>query len=125
MDLYHITKLKHLDSILTGGLLINSKKTGFCKRDMHKVYKKRYGVQPIYLTNNLEYITTEMLTSEWVKKAIVLKVNVELNENNSLKGLCENEFVYLLDVKPDLIEVMEYNLLKPILIRDKKRNKSL
>ena len=119
MELYHVTKEKYLISILTKGLKINSGKTGFCKKDAHKRYKSKYGMQPIFLTNDIEFISKTMLTNGWVKKhnAVVLKVDVELNEINSSKGYYLNtingmepkEFRYFLNIEPKKIEVVNVN----------------
>jgi hypothetical protein len=116
MELYHITKEKYLNSILTEGLKINSGKIGFCKKDAHQRYKKNYGMQPIFLTNDIEFISKTMLTNGWVKNnnAVVLKVNVELNEINSsagwfkdnVDGVEPKEFRYFLNIKPQNIEIV-------------------
>lgn len=117
MELYHITKEKYLNSILTEGLKINSKKIGFCKREAHKRYKSTYGMQPIFLTNDIEFISKSMLTKNWINKnkAIVLKVNIKLNGINSnsftftdVDGSIEpKEFRYFLNVEPHNIELIE------------------
>lgn len=122
MELYHITKEKYLTSILIEGLKINSGKTGFCKKDAHKIYKSNYGVQPIFLTNDIEFISKTMLTNGWVKKnnAVVLKVNVKLNEINSSEGWFKDdkdgvkpkEFRYFLNIEPKQIEVLSVNFEK-------------
>jgi|Laugresbdmm110sn_2_1035109.scaffolds.fasta_scaffold115578_1 hypothetical protein len=116
MELYHITKEKYLTSILTEGLKINSGKTGFCRKDAHKRYKSNYGMQPIFLTNDIEFISKTMLTNGWVKtnKAVVLKVNVELNEINSsegwykdgINGVEPKEFRYFSNIEPNNIEII-------------------
>lgn len=115
MELYHITKEKHLASILIQGLQINSNKIGFCKKESHKRYKEYYNMQPIFLTNDIEFISKTMLTNGWVKKhkAIVLKVDVELNESNSSKGWYNAnhepmEFRYFLNIEPENIEVIDF-----------------
>jgi hypothetical protein len=126
MELYHITKEKHLASILSNGLKINSNKTGFCKRDAHKRYKSIYGMQPIFLTNDIEFISKKMLTNCWVNKnkAVVLKVTIELDETNSSEMTFKNslneiepkEFRYYSNIDPKNIEVVKvdfksFNLL--------------
>ena len=68
MELYHITKGKYLPSILTDGLKINSRKIGFCRKDAHQRYKSTYNMQPIFLTNDIEFICKTMLTNTWVLK---------------------------------------------------------
>jgi len=86
MLLYHITKEKYLTDILITGLKINSGKIGFCKKDVHKTYKRIYGMQPLFLTNDIDYIFKTMLTEKWIDKhkPIILSVNVELNDINSI-----------------------------------------
>lgn len=122
MELYHITKEKHLISILTDGLKINSGKTGFCGKDAHRRYKSDYGMQPIFLTNDIEFISKTMLTNDWVNRnnAIVLKVNVELNEINSSEGwytdtlneIGPKEFRYFSNIEPKHIEVVNIDFKK-------------
>ena len=116
MELYHITKEKYLPSILREGLKINSNKTGFCRKYAHQIYKKNYGMQPIFLTNDVEFISKTMLTNGWVKtnNAVVLKVNVELNEINSsegwykdgINGIEPKEFRYFSNIAPKYIKVV-------------------
>lgn len=116
MILYHITKEKYLTSILTEGLKINSGKTGFCKKEVHKYYKFLYGMQPIFLTNDIEFISKTMLTNDWINKnrPIVLKVDVELNDINSstgwfkdsVDGIEPKEFRYFLNISPYDIEIV-------------------
>lgn len=116
MTLYHITKEKHLPSILIEGLKVNSGKTGFCKKEVHKDYKFLYEMQPIFLTNDIEFISKTMLTDEWIKKnkPIILRVNIELNNTNSSMGLFKDsvdgielkEFRYFLNISPCNIEVV-------------------
>ncbi len=116
MELYHITKEKYLNSILTEGLKINSGKTGFCKKDAHQRYKRNYGMQPIFLTDDIEFISKTMLTNGWVRRhnAICLKVNILLNEINSsagwfkdnVDGVEPKEFRYFLNIEPQNIEIV-------------------
>lgn len=86
MILYHITKEKHLENIFIEGLKINSNKIGFCKKYVHNEYKKKYNMQPIFLTDDVEYIIKNMLTDNWIKKnkAVALKINIELNNTTYL-----------------------------------------
>jgi hypothetical protein len=77
MYLYHITKLKYLDSILQNGLLINSKNNGFVKKSFINYYHKKYGMQPIFLTNDIEYIVKTQLTKEFIKDCVILKIIVD------------------------------------------------
>ena len=72
-----------------------------------------------FLTNDIEFISKTMLTNGWVLKnnAIVLKVNVELNEINSsegwykdtLNGIEPKEFRYFSNIDPKYIEVVNVN----------------
>jgi|688.fasta_scaffold336172_2 hypothetical protein len=86
--LYHITKRKYLDRILTEGLLINSNKNGFVRKTYLKNYHIKYGLQPIFLTNDVDYIIKTQLTDDFCKSCVLLKVNI-----SSLK--LEDEFDYL------------------------------
>jgi hypothetical protein len=122
MELYHITKEKYINSILTEGLKINSGKTGFCKKDAHQRYKLNYGMQPIFLTNDIEFISKTMLTNGWVRRhnPIVLKVNIELNKINSsagwfkdnIDGIEPKEFRYFLNIKPQNIKIVNIDFKK-------------
>lgn len=120
MELYHITKGKYLTSILTEGLKINSGKTGFCKKNVHKEYKQLYNMQPIFLTNSVEFISKKMLTNGWVDryKPIVLKVEVEINDENSnfyqyeenFEEIAPKEYRYFFNIKPKHIQMIEVDL---------------
>lgn len=88
MWLYHITKRKNLDKILTEGLRINSNKNGFVRNSYLKNYHIKYGLQPIFLTNDFNYIIKTQLTDYFYKSCVLLKVDVR-----SLK--IEDEFNYL------------------------------
>ena len=88
MWLYHITKRKNLGKILTEGLRINSNKNGFVGNSYLKNYHIKYGLQPIFLTNDFDYIIKTQLTDNFYKSCILLKVDVR-----SLK--LEDEFDYL------------------------------
>jgi hypothetical protein len=54
--LYHITKIKYLNDILTEGLLTNSNNNGFVRKSYLEKYYIKYGLQPIFLTNDIDYI---------------------------------------------------------------------
>jgi hypothetical protein len=86
--LYHITKLKYLDGILTNGLLINSNKNGFVRKSYLDNYYIKYGLQPIFLTNDVEYIIKTQLTNKFIKDCCVLKIDVS-------NLILEEEFDYL------------------------------
>jgi len=86
--LYHITKKKYLDKILTEGLLINSNKNGFVRKSYLEKYHIKYGLQPIFLTNDVDYIIKTQLTDDFCKSCVLLKVNI-----SGLK--LEDEFDYL------------------------------
>jgi len=119
MKLYHITKEKYITSILTEGLKINSGKDGFCKSNVHKLYKSQYGMQQIFLTNDIEFISKKMLTNCWIKQnnEIVIKIDVHLNEINSsegyyldtINGIEPKKFRYFLNIEPKQIEVVNMN----------------
>ena len=73
--LYHITKLRYLDSILTNGLLIDSGKNGFVGKSYLKNYYRKYNMQPIFLTNDIDYIIKTQLTKKFLKDSCVLKID--------------------------------------------------
>ena len=118
MELYHITKGKYLTSILSEGLKVNSGKIGFCKKDAHKRYRSNYGMQPLFLTNDVEFIMKTMLTNNWVIKnnATLLKVTVILNDVNHSEGWYSatknvvepKEFRYFSNIEPKDIEIVDY-----------------
>lgn len=90
MYLYHITKIKNIESILIQGLKVNSRRNGFIRKDYLKYYYEKYGCQPIFLTNDVDFVVKTQLTDEFFSKYCVLKINVD--------GLIlENEYEYLLD----------------------------
>jgi hypothetical protein len=127
--LYHITKLCFLDNIITEGLLINSNKNGFVKKGYIKEYYKKYDLQPIFLTNNYNYIIETQLPPSFFKKCIVLKINsvgldIEdefeyLNQRWNLyfktkkdfiKNISKNpnrSFICKEDIKPELIKIIK------------------
>jgi hypothetical protein len=76
MILYHITEIKNIENILVNGLLINSKNNGFVSRDGIKEYYKKYGLQPIFLTNDVDYIIKTQLTESFFKKCKILSIDV-------------------------------------------------
>jgi hypothetical protein len=81
------------------------------------MYKQEHGVQPIFLTNDIEYISKTMLSIQWVNKhkPIVLEVRISLDETNSKLGRFKNEFVYFSDIEPKYIEVLNMDL-KPYVL---------
>ena len=62
-------------------------------------------------------ISKTMLTNSWVKDAVVLKVDVELNEINSsegwysdtINGIEPKEFRYFSNIEPKQIKVVNVN----------------
>jgi len=90
--LYHITKEKYLSNIIANGLQINSGKNGFVKRNYLKFYKDKYGMQPIFLTSDIQYVIDTQLTPEFIKKhkCYVIKIKAD-----SLQ--VENEYQYMKD----------------------------
>ena len=106
MWLYHITKLKYLDNILIEGLLINSNKAGFVNKSYLEHYHHKYGLQPIFLTNDVDYIIKSQLTDKFCKSCVVLKIDV-----TSLK--LEDEFEYL-NEKWYLYYQSKYDMVKNV-----------
>lgn len=85
--LYHITTEKNLSNIISNGLQINTGKIGFCKLGILKTYNKKYGCQPIFLTNDYEF-TLKKDIGDNIKNLYLLTINVF--------GLpIENEYEYL------------------------------
>lgn len=87
--LYHITKSKYLDRIMTEGLKINSNKSGFTtfSREYKKDLCSKYKIQPIFLSSDPYLIANNQLTDDFVKSCVVLKINT--------KGLLlEDEYEY-------------------------------
>lgn len=78
MNLFHITKEKYLPSILSHGLIINSNNTGFVGKYYIKNYYKKYGMQPIFLTNDYSFIIETQLTKLFLKDSVLLQINSSL-----------------------------------------------
>lgn len=76
-------------------------------------------MQPIFLTNDVEFISKTMLTNGWVNRhnAVVLKVDVILTDVNSssgwysdtVNGIDPKEFRYFSNIEPKQIEVINVN----------------
>lgn len=88
MTLYHITKKEYLNSILINGLNVNSNKNGFVKKKDIGLYTKKYGMQPLFLTKDLDHTINTQLTKNFLKDCVILKVNVD-------DSIIEEEFEYL------------------------------
>jgi hypothetical protein len=87
-SLYHITKLKYLDNILINGLLVNSNINGFVIKSYLKNYYIKYGLQPIFLTNDVDYVIRTQLTDDFIKDSCVLRID-------TTTLILEDEFDYL------------------------------
>ena len=129
--LYHITKLKYLDSILKEGLKINTGNNGITvshgvkrKNDVINKWKQRnHPCQPIFLTDDYEYIIERMLTPQWIKgnKAVILIVDLEPKDNYSLgwyqdteNGPIPKELRYYDNIEPNRIKVHKMYSLEEI-----------
>ena len=113
MKLFHITKRKYLQSILKNGLRINSGKTGFCGMRGIVMSKKKYNMQPLFLTDNIDSISELMLSTEWIDEndAIVIEINDEnINTTNLTKGNYDNEFIYYNDIPACKINLIDIKL---------------
>jgi hypothetical protein len=117
-SLYHITKLKYLDNILINGLLINSNKNGFVRKSYLKNYYNKYGLQPIFLTNDVDYIIRTQLTDDFIKDSCVLKID-------TTTLVLEDEFDYLnnkwnlyYNTKDDMIENISKYVGKSFICRE-------
>lgn len=88
--LYHITKEKFLSNILQQGLLVNSSNHSFVRRDYVKNYYKKYNLQPIFLTNDPNFIIETQITKKFFidEKMCILKILVtNLNIEDELEYL--------------------------------------
>jgi len=106
MFLYHITKKKHLKRIFSEGLLpgIKSRKVGMTTYNPNnwiasaKVCKKRRWDR-IFLTDNIDYIIDKQAGKEWMKDAIILKINIKnikIKKHQSIfKGLYDQPDVII------------------------------
>lgn len=123
--LYHITKEKYLNKILSEGIKTNTKHSGFCKFNIIKEYHKNYGMQPIFLTSDVDYIIYSQLTSEYIKKhkMIILEINtdnLELeNEYNYIKNkfydvetLCLNNKTFISRKNIETNRIIKFDLIK-------------
>lgn len=91
MELYHITKVDFLPGILAQGLLVNSGNNGFVKKSYIKEYHKKYGMQPIFLTNDIgSVIETDLGKKTFLKEFVVLKIQSETLQ-------LEGEYDYLVE----------------------------
>ena len=90
--LYHLTKEKNLNSILQSGLKINTNKFGFVRKSYKEYYFKKYDMQPIFLTTDVDYCIEKYLTKKFIKlnRCHFLKIK---NDNLEL----EDEVQYLID----------------------------
>lgn len=118
MWLYHITKRKYLDNILTEGLLINSNKNGFVRKSYIKNYLDKYGLQPIFLTNDVDYIIKTQLTDDFYKLCVILKVDVsKLRLEDEFDYLNEKWYLYY-QSKDDMIKNISKYLEKSFICRE-------
>ena len=118
MWLYHITKREYLDRILTEGLLINSNKNGFVKKSYLKNYYDKYELQPIFLTNDVDYIVKTQLTDDFLKSCVLLKVEVsDLNLEDEFDYLNEKWYLYY-NSKDDMIKNISKYLGKSFICRE-------
>lgn len=120
MKLYHITKEANLCSIICSGLKVNTRRTGITCGGRDKVisrFKCLYGMQPIFLTNDYKFIIQTMIGNRWLlkKKAYLLEVDVDLNENNhslgwftnSDNGITHKEIRYYTNIPREKIKILK------------------
>ena len=123
MKLYHITLKKYLPKILAEGLKINCRHNGISISNLvHKHMLKYYNLIPIFLTNDIKYVVSTMLTEDWIVKnePVVLEIDLELNEKNHcsspswLNYKIENpkEFKYFNNIPTNLIKIINVDCLK-------------
>lgn len=116
--MYHITKKSNLNKILSQGLLVNSNNNGFVKKTYLHNYYIKYGLQPIFLTTDVDFLIKTQLTNNFYKSCVILKVNV-----SSLK--LEDEYDYLnqkwylyYKTKNDMFENISQFLNKTFICKD-------
>ncbi len=65
-EMFHFTRPQYLPNIASQGLRINTGHSGFCKdsRFIIKQYIELYGVQPVFLTDDPEWVVEKMLGSK-------------------------------------------------------------
>jgi hypothetical protein len=102
--LFHITKEVWLSQILTTGLLVNTNNNGFVPKHAIRGYHEKYGCQPIFLTNDVDFVITTQLTEEYIStnKCVLLAI-----EETDLE--LEDEYDYLKQKYPNIQEkYMQY-----------------
>lgn len=128
-SLYHITKERHLPKIFTEGLKINSKCTGI-GLDLSE-YKRAFGCQPIFLTNDVDYIINKQcgikffkrhkckilevvidnIIIEWEYQYLLDKPNIlfsdQTKQENHAKTIPRNTFVCKHNIKPEFLKIFE------------------
>ncbi|MFW6225453.1 MAG: hypothetical protein ACOC3V_00675 [bacterium] len=116
--LYHITKLKYLDNILINGLLINSNKNGLVKKSYLKKYYTKYGLQPIFLTNDVNYIIKTQLTDDFIKDSCILKINTSTLMLEDEFDYLNNKWYLYYNTKDDMIENISKYVGKSFICRE-------
>lgn len=102
--LYHITKLKYLEGVLTNGLLINSNKNGFVKKSYLGNYHIKYGLQPIFMTNDVDYIINTQLTKKFIEDCCVLKIDISTLTIEDEFNYLNNKWYLYYNTKEDMIK---------------------
>lgn len=116
--LYHITKRKYLDRILTEGLLINSNKNGFVRKSYLENYHIKYGLQPIFLTNDVDYIIKTQLTNNFYTSCVILNVDVsEIRLEDEFDYLNEKWYLYY-QSKYDMVKNISKYIGKSFISRE-------
>jgi hypothetical protein len=118
--LYHITPKANLVSIISVGLRSNIGKKGMLSSmDGLEVYHDKYDCQPIFLTNDIEYVTNNMLTLEWIheRSPIALKIHTKpykifnVVHNCSIIPIVDTkEFICYEDILPEHIEILKLDI---------------
>lgn len=88
--LFHITPMKNVLKILTGGLRINTYNNGFVNREHINEYSRKYGLQPIFLTTDIAGVIKTQLTERFIinNRCVLLQVDARDIE-------IEDEYEYL------------------------------
>lgn len=98
--------------------MINSGKNGFVKKSYLENYHIKYGLQPIFLTNDVDYIIRTQLTNDFYKLCVILKVDVSwVRLEDEFDYLNEKWYLYY-QSKDDMIKNISKYLGKSFICRE-------
>lgn len=101
---FHFTRIKNLPSIRLEGLRTNSKQRGFVMLDVQERYHRVFGLQPIFLTDDPDWVI-EVMLGKSVKEYVLLGVDASglvIEEDLLMDGPCygEHSFICRSDIGP-------------------------